>query len=46
MGMTQEEMIELIKTEKEIIALNGPAYGLFLSLALAYPVAKITKGFD
>lgn len=50
--MTQPEAIEMLKTEKEIIALEPKSYALFLALGLAllhqgvYPIAKVVKGYD
>lgn len=49
--MTIKEAKKLLKTEKEIVALDHTAYVMFLSLGMyllhhgAWPVAKITKGF-
>ena len=48
--MTRKEAIKLMKSEKEIVALNEGAYLLFLSLGLellykGFTVAKVTKGF-
>jgi hypothetical protein len=50
--MTQKEAIELLKTEKEIVALNAGAYAQFLALGLGllyqgvYPIAKVVKGYS
>jgi hypothetical protein len=49
--MTRLEAIRLMKTEKEIIALNPPAYLMFLVLGMELlgsgvaNVAKVTKGY-
>jgi hypothetical protein len=49
--MTQEEAIDMLKTEQEVIALDPKAHALFLALGLAllhqgiYPIAKVVKGY-
>jgi hypothetical protein len=49
--MDQKEAIELLKSEKEVVALDAQSYCLFLSLGLAllhrgvWPIATITKGY-
>jgi len=49
--MKQKEAIKMLKSEKEIVALDFKSYALFLALGLAllhkgvYPIAKVKKGF-
>jgi hypothetical protein len=46
--MKQEEAIQLLRTEKEIVALDTQSCQMFLALGLAmlyqgeYPIAKVT----
>lgn len=49
--MTRREAIKLLKSQTEVIALDGASYVMLLSLGLelayrgAHPLAKIVKGF-
>lgn len=49
--MTRKDAIKLMKTQREVIAINEGAYLLFLALGLSllykgvYPIAKVTKGY-
>jgi hypothetical protein len=49
--LSQSQMIKLLKSEDQIIALDPASYGTFLELGLAlldrgvYPVAKVIKGY-
>lgn len=50
--MDQKTAVKLLKSEKEIVALDAQSYALFLALGLAllhqgvYPIAKVTAGFE
>jgi hypothetical protein len=49
--MTEKEAIHLMRTEKEVVALNARAYLIFLVLGMELlgkgiaNVAKVTKGY-
>ncbi len=50
--MTRKEIVKMLKTEKEIVALTPQAQAVFASIGLelaykgVYPLAKITNGWS